>query len=237
MKIIIAPTKQMKFKDDLDMEYTTPLFVNESLELRKKISDLDLPALKKIMKISDKMASKVFDLYHTDHPQFGCAILSYSGIAFQYMAPGIFTDDQLEYIDKHLRIVSGLYGIVRPFDQIEEYRLEMQTKLPFPPYSLYEFWNDKIASALEDDLIINLASEEYAKCVRPYKPLIDVRFLDHDGKEKGVYVKMARGEMVRFMAENHITDPEKLKAFDRQGYRYDEKASTETTYVFRKERS
>ncbi|EOS62145.1 hypothetical protein C815_00036 [Firmicutes bacterium M10-2] len=234
MKIIIAPTKQMKFKDDLDVEYTTPLFQNESLDLRKKISDLDLPVLKKIMKISDRMLPKVYDLFHTDHPQFGCAILSYSGIAFQYMAPGIFTDDQLDYIDKHLRIVSGLYGIVRPFDQIEEYRLEMQTKLPFPPYSLYEFWNDKIATALEDDVILNLASEEYAKCIRPYKPLIDVRFLDVDGKEKGVYVKMARGEMVRYMAENNIEHIEQIQKFDRQDFVFCPKQSNKTLYVFQK---
>ncbi len=234
MKIIIAPTKQMKFKGDFELPYTTPLFQQESALLRKELSTLDPDTLKKTMKISDRMLPKVYDLFHTKHPNRGCALLCYSGIAFQYMAPGIFTDEQLDYVNEHLRILSGLYGLVRPLDEIEEYRLEMQTKLPFSPGSLYTFWNKKIADALNDEVILNLASEEYAKCIRPYKPLIDVRFLDADGKEKGVYVKMARGEMVRYMAENKVERIEQIQKFDRQDFRFCPERSNETLYIFQK---
>ncbi|WP_289184147.1 peroxide stress protein YaaA [uncultured Dubosiella sp.] len=234
MKIIVSPTKQMKFKDDFHIPYTTPAFLKESEVLREKLSALDFDTLKKTMKVSDKMAGKVYDLFHTGHPARGCALLSYSGIAFQYMAPGVFTDREIEYVENHLRILSGLYGVLRPLDQIEGYRLEMQTKLPFSPFSLYDFWKDALAQALDDEIILNLASEEYAKCIRPYKPLIDVRFLDVDGKEKGVYVKMARGEMVRYMAENNIERVEDIRHFDRQNFAFCPERSNSRLYVFQK---
>ena len=109
-----------------------------------------------------------------------------------------------------------------------------QTKLPFSPFSLYDFWKDALAQALDDEIILNLASEEYAKCIRPYKPLIDVRFLDVDGKEKGVYVKMARGEMVRYMAENNIERVEDIRHFDRQNFAFCPERSNSRLYVFQK---
>ncbi len=224
----------MKFKDDFHIPYTTPAFLKESEVLREKLGALDFDTLKKTMKVSDKMAGKVYDLFHTGHPARGCALLSYSGIAFQYMAPGVFTDREIEYVENHLRILSGLYGVLRPLDQIEGYRLEMQTKLPFSPFSLYDFWKDALAQALDDEIILNLASEEYAKCIRPYKPLIDVRFLDVDGKEKGVYVKMARGEMVRYMAENNIERVEDIRHFDRQNFAFCPERSNSRLYVFQK---
>lgn len=234
MKIIVSPTKQMKFKDDFHIPYTTPAFLKESEALREKLGALDFDTLKKTMKVSDKMAGKVYDLFHTGHPARGCALLSYSGIAFQYMAPGVFTDREIAYVENHLRILSGLYGVLRPLDQIEGYRLEMQTKLPFSPFSLYDFWKNALAQALDDEIILNLASEEYAKCIRPYKPLIDVRFLDVDGKEKGVYVKMARGEMVRYMAENNIERVEDIRHFDRQNFAFCPERSNSRLYVFQK---
>ncbi len=226
----------MKFTDDFPFPYTTPLFFEESQKLRALLSGCTSMELKKMMKVSDKLLAKVEALYKTVHPEQGCALLSYSGIAFQYMAPHVFDDDMLQYVQNHLRILSGMYGILRPFDQVEAYRLEMQTKLLFEPRSLYAFWGARIADALEDDIILNLASEEYAKTIRPYKKLIDVRFLDVDGKEKGVYAKMARGEMVRYMAEHRIESVDEIKQFDRQDYRFCPEHSSEDEFVFQKTR-
>ena len=228
MKIIIAPTKKMKTEDSFDWPMTTPVFLKESQELRKHMASLDMDTLKKVIKASDSITQETYNFYHQNYPK-SPAILTYSGIAFQYMAPDVFTDDEMSYIQEHVRILSGLYGILKPWDAIQPYRLEMQAKCPF---SLYEFWKDTLANELNDDLIINLASEEYAKCIRKYHPLIDVRFVEANLKEKGVYAKMARGEMVRYMAENKIQTIEELKNFDCQNYQFSPEHSKENLLVF-----
>ena len=173
------------------------------------------------------------------------AIIAYEGIQYRYMAPGVFTDRELSYVQEHLRILSGFYGILRPFDGVTPYRLEMQAKLPVGnAKDLYAFWGDSLARQLfgETNCIINLASREYSRCVTDHLTR-DVVFITcafcerKDGKlvEKGTLCKMARGEMVRYMAQNQITQPEGLKAFDRLGYRFSPADSDAKTYTFIKE--
>ena len=148
----------------------------------------------------------------------------------------------LDYLREHLRILSGFYGLLRPFDGVTPYRLEMQAKLAVGGCrDLYRFWGDRLARQLasETDFVLNLASKEYSKAVEPHLPG-NVRFLTctfgewKDGKvmEKGTQCKMARGQMVRWMAENKIEDPEDLQAFDQLGYRFHEELSAENQYVF-----
>ena len=170
------------------------------------------------------------------------AVLSYEGIQYQYMAPGVFTYQELDYIEEHLRILSGFYGILRPFDGVTPYRLEMQAKLKLRQANdLYEFWDDKISKSLfsNTDCIINLASKEYSRCVSRYLPekvqFITCAFGERkDGKilEKGTMCKMARGEMVRYMAQCQIENPEQIKSFEQLGYRFAPEESSETSYVF-----
>src|SRR5699024_10130589 len=142
--------------------------------------------------------------------------------------------EELAYIQKHLRILSGFYGMLKPFDGVTPYRLEMQGKLQLgESNSMYDFWEDKIANELfsESRCIINLASKEYSKCITDY--IDDVRFVtcvfgERKGAkviEKGTKVKMARGEMVRFMAENQINDVEEMKNFRRLDYVFSEEFS------------
>ncbi len=161
------------------------------------------------------------------------------------MAPNVFESVELQYIEEHLRILSGFYGVLRPFDGVTPYRLEMQAKLEGPKFrNLYEFWGNRLAKQLftESKCIINLASKEYSKCIEPYLNK-NIRFITcifgewKDGKiiEKGTQVKIARGEMVRYMAENQIIEPEKLKGFDRLGYQFSEVLSNDTSYIFIKE--
>lgn len=233
MHIIISPAKQMKRKDDFFGQESQPIFKNQAQELVSILQKMDKAALKKTMKISDKLTKDTYDLYQSfDFEKDPTpAIFSYSGIQYQYMEPGVLEDDSLAYLQSHLFILSGLYGILRPFDLIVPYRLEMQTKLEF---SLYDYWKDQLANQIEGP-ILNLASEEYAKCIRKYKPLIDVRFCEQeDGKlkEKGVYAKMARGAMVRFLAENKIEEIEQVKQFKEQGYTYSAEHSKDNLLVF-----
>ncbi|MGN0993525.1 MAG: peroxide stress protein YaaA, partial [Butyricicoccus sp.] len=209
-----------------------------------KLQSMSYDELKKLWKCNDQIAElnaerlQKMDLRNRLTP----AVLAYEGIQYQYMAPGVFTDRELDYVQQYLRILSGFYGVLRPFDGVTPYRLEMQAKLKMgDSKDLYAYWGNKLAKNLfaETDCIVNLASKEYSLCVSRYLPE-SVRFItcvfgeDKDGKilEKGTMCKMARGEMVRYMAEKQITEPEQIKAFDRLNYRYTEERSDENIYVF-----
>jgi cytoplasmic iron level regulating protein YaaA (DUF328/UPF0246 family) len=158
------------------------------------------------------------------------------------MSPNVFTDREYAYVQEKLRILSGFYGILKPFDGVTPYRLEMQAKLRMGERKdLYSYWGSIIADELlsETDCVINLASKEYSVCISKYlKPedtFITCVFGEFkDGKviEKGTLCKMARGEMVRYMAEHQIEEVTRLREFDRLNYRFSEKYSNDTTYVF-----
>ena len=170
------------------------------------------------------------------------AILSYDGIQYTYMAPSVFEDGQYDYVQENLRILSGFYGVLRPMDGVTPYRLEMQAKAAVDGQKdLYDYWGDRLYREIMDEsrTIINLASKEYSKCVEKYLREED-RYITcvfgefENGKviQKGVYAKMARGEMVRFMAEHKIRDPEEMKSFNWSGYRFREDLSTDKDYIF-----
>lgn len=173
------------------------------------------------------------------------AILAFSGIQYQYMAPDLFTRPALDYIQKNLRILSGFYGMLRPFDGVCPYRLELNTKMVgFRDYSLYHFWGSDIAENLfqEDNIVIDLASKQYTRLVKPYlsqgRQLITVDFqeLKNDKwKTVGVHAKMARGEMVRYIAEKQIKNPTDLQDFNDFEFQFEPDVSTKDHYVFRTE--
>lgn len=244
MKIIVSPAKKMNEETDL-LEYRgMPRFLEETKELLEYMKQRSYEECKAIWKCNDKIAELNYerfskmDLSRNLTP----AVLSYEGIQYQYMAPSVLSEDALSYMGEHLRILSGFYGVLRPFDGIVPYRLEMQAKLQGETLtSLYEFWGNKLAASLleESDCIINLASKEYSKCISKY---IDetTRFITcvfgevKDGKvrEKSTQVKMARGEMVRFLAEEGITEVERIKEFNRAGFAFREELSDKATFVF-----
>ncbi len=233
---------------DTDLEYNNlPQYVGEAETLLRYLRKLSYDQLKSIWNCNDKIATlnhyriQSMDLYKNLTP----AIMSYEGIQYKYMAPGVFETQELEYIEKHLRILSGFYGILRPFDGVSPYRLEMQARLNGVELdSLYDFWNDKLAEQLfsETDCIVNLASKEYSTCISSYLK-DNIRFVtcvfgDLKGDkvvEKGTMVKMARGAMVRFMAEEKIEQVEDVKKFNRLDYSYVNQLSDENTYVFIKD--
>ena len=173
------------------------------------------------------------------------AIFAYSGFQYSCLAPKTFTEPQLEYLQEHLRILSGFYGILRPLDGVTPYRLEMQAKLKVDgKKDLYEFWGDSLAKELfsQPDCVINLASKEYSICISRYlrEPIsmITCVFGEKKGEkiiEKGTLCKMARGEMVRYLAEIQAEKPEQMKQFCRLGYHFSKEDSTDTKYVFLKE--
>ena len=248
MRIIISPAKKMNVDDSLPWQ-ELPHFLPQSEELCCKLRSMEPAALKQLWKCNDQIAEQNIqrlermDLRRNLTP----AILAYEGIQYQYMAPGVFKDWEFNYIQEHLRILSGFYGVLRPFDGVTPYRLEMQTKLKMgEAKDLYQFWGDQLAESLftESDCIINLASKEYSQCISRYlKP--GIRFItcifgeEQNGKiiEKGTLCKMARGEMVRWMAERQISDPEQLQHFEGRNHRYAAHYSKEDTLVFLKKTS
>jgi len=244
MRIIISPAKKMSEDTDSLEWQDLPVFLDRTEEILSMLRSMSGEELKKLWKCNDQIAAlNIERLQRMDlRSRLTPAILAYEGIQYQYMAPGVFTDREFGYLQEHLRILSGFYGILRPFDGVVPYRLEMQAKLKTgESRDLYDYWGSSLAEQLfrETGCIVNLASKEYSVCISRYLTE-QVRFVtcvfgeEKDGKviEKGTLCKMARGEMVRFMAERDITVPEQLKAFDRLDHRYSEELSDETTYVF-----
>lgn len=243
MRIIISPAKKMREDTDSLPWRDFPVFLPRTEVLLQKLREMSADDLKKLWKCNDQIAALNIDrLTRMDlRGNLTPAILAYDGIQYQYMASCVFTDREYDYLQEHLRILSGFYGILRPFDGVMPYRLEMQARLQTcKAKDLYSYWGDSIAWELFSGAgcIINLASKEYSVCVSKYLPK-DIRFItcvfgeEKDGKiiEKATLCKMARGEMVRFMAEQNVTDPEELKNFGSR-WRYCAERSDDDTYVF-----
>ncbi len=244
MKIIISPAKKMKENSDLFPVDGLPRYLNETKRLCREIQKLSLEESRELWKCNEKLARLNYKRFEKMDLEKGTtpALLAYEGLLYQHMAPVVFTREAADYVKEHLRILSGFYGVLCPFDRVTPYRLEMQASLAVEEEkNLYEFWGDKLYQAVvdEDRVIVNLASKEYSKAIEKYLQPED-RFLTvvfgelYEGKirQKGTLAKMARGEMVRYMAENQVKDLEKLKDFRELGYEYWEKDSRENQWVF-----
>lgn len=243
MQIIISPTKQMQVDTDTFLPQAQPQYLAEANQLLHQMQALDYAQAKTLWHCSDKLAQPNFarlatmDLTRALTP----AILAYVGIQYQYMAPDLFTAPALAYIQANLRILSGFYGSLRPFDGIVPYRLELGAKLAVAESTnLYGFWGDKLYRSLDwHQPVVNLASQEYAKAIQhyltPHDRFVTVVFgrLD-EGKVKtrATLAKMARGQMVRYLAENNVTTIAGIKAFDHPDYHYTETLSDEDHLVF-----
>lgn len=245
MRMIISPAKKMKSDDGLPFS-SLPAFLEQSEEVLKRLQSMTPSELQQLWKCNDAIAAQnVERLAHMDlRRNLSPAILSYDGIQYQYMASTVFTEGEYDYLQEHLRIVSAFYGLLRPFDGVTPYRLEMQAKLSVGGQrDLYGFWGEKLAKQLmeESDVLIDLASKEYSRSITPYLPadypLIRCQFVEETGGklvEKGTLCKMARGEMVRWMAEQGLHDPKQLKEFEGRNHRFAPEYSNERLYVFLK---
>ena len=248
MKIIISPAKKMEECPDLFETGGMPEYLDRTEILCEQLKSMSEQELQTVFKANDRITRQNFERYRcmelarANTP----ALLAYVGIQYQYMAPKLFSEKQWEYVKEHLRILSGFYGILRPDDAVTPYRLEMQAKLSVEgTKDLYDFWGSSLYASLTGEahpVIINLASKEYSRAVEPYLTekdrLVTCVFGSLQAgkvKVKATEAKMARGEMVRYLAENNITDIGELLRFDRLDYRYEEKYSSEDTLVFLKQ--
>lgn len=243
MKIIISPAKKMR-REEYVAPLHRPMFLKEAGELLSFLRSLSDSEMAKVWKVKGALlSSSLSSLSMLSLEDIGSpAIFSYDGIQYTYMSPSSFTDSMLEYAEKNLRIISGLYGLLKPLDGVGVYRLEMESPISIPDYGdLYSYWGGKIASSLMEDerLLVNLASAEYSKAVLPYLPstvtVVTPVFLDWEkGRyvSKGVYAKMERGEMVRFLAETGAETVEDIMKFSSRGYEFSRFLSDSNTLCF-----
>lgn len=246
MNIIISPAKKMNVcNNDLSYKHY-PTFMNKASALLENMQSFSYDELKQLLACNDAIANLNFERYKNMNLENNLtpAILAYEGIQYKYMSPNSFTNDNFEYVEKHLKILSGFYGILRPFDGVVPYRLEMQAKLKVNDHkNLYDFWGNSIYTELtkNDNTILNLASKEYSKVVEKYLTEDDRfitcifgSFVNGKIKVKATEAKMARGLMTRFCAENNITYIDDVKDFSELGFKYSKEHSTPSEFVFLK---
>lgn len=243
-KIVISPAKRMHVRTDDFPCGGKPVFLEEAMELSAILKDYSEADLKELFKANDSITHKNYLRYQNMdlNKNLSPAVLSYVGIQYQYMAPHLFSKAEWEYAGRHLRILSGFYGLLRADDGITPYRLEMQAKLKTQQTAnLYAFWKDKLYRELVKDggIILNLASKEYSQAVeaflRPEDEFITCIFGTEVGgkiKVKATEAKMARGEMVRYLAEQGARDLETVKAFNRLNFSFCPERSTEKELIF-----
>lgn len=252
MIITLSPAKLYDFiEPPFSLDYSTPKYQKEASLLNNLLKPLTTDNIEELMEINPNLAINTYEYIHKfelpnqiEHP----ALFSYNGMAYHGLDASTLSKDDIAFAEKHLVILSGLYGVLKPLDKINPYRLEMQTKLTNPEgKDLYDFWRDKITSTLLDymqltdsNIWINLTSKEYAKVVDKKKlpkgtEIINPVFKESTGtgyKQIVVYVKKARGMMARYIIENKITNTEDIKGFNYEGYFFSEELSSKKEWVF-----
>ena len=244
MKIIISPAKKMRVDNDTFVSLSQPAFLNKTEKIKEALTKMELPALQKLWECNDEIAELNFKRLQNMNLERNLtpAVFAYDGLQYQHIAPNVLDEVALDYLQKNLRILSGFYGILRAFDGVVPYRLEMQARLACDGYkNLYAFWNSMLYDELtkDDGEVLNLASKEYSKAVEPFVKN-GVRFVtcvfgtyvNGKLKVKATEAKMARGEMVRLCAENNVQSVDEVKAYNVRGYVFNEELSSENEFVF-----
>lgn len=254
MIAVLSPAKNLNANPKSFPNHSIPRLLDESEVLIAKLKTYSKPKLEKLMGISTSLALlnqqryQSFEKTHTLNNS-SPSIFTFNGDVYQGLEPESLSDDQIEYANRHVRILSGLYGLLRPLDLMQPYRLEMGTSLPIRrKKNLYQFWGKQITELLNQDIsegghdvIINLASDEYWKSIDESAlkaPVVKVNFREW---RKGQYrflsynAKRARGMMTRFIIENEIDQIEHLKGFDIDDYHFNDELSSEDSFIFTRE--
>ncbi len=250
MIVLLSPAKSLDFETEPHVsKHTQPQFLEESEYLVNKLKKLSAKKIGDLMKISPALS----DLNHQRYQEWSVpftpknakqASLCFTGDVYRGWEATSMSEKDLDFAQDHVRILSGLYGILKPLDLIQPYRLEMGTKFEVTPKvkNLYSFWQQKLTNQLnkeaEGSVVLNLASNEYFKSIKAKdveSPVINAVFKDFkNGEYKTImtFAKLARGYMTRYVVQNRITDIEDIKGFDMEGYGYNAKLSTDTDWVF-----
>ena len=250
MKILISPSKTLSFDSEVNCEFKSESrLIDETKILHKILLDYSSEDLKTLMSVSDKIAELNYNRFKnwedpTSSENSRQAVYAFKGDVYSGLDADTIEEDKFDYLQNSLRILSGYYGLLRPFDQILPYRLEMGTKLENENgNNLYKFWGDKITNVLnedldEDDIIVNLASDEYFKSINKDKIKSNIitpvfkEFKNGTYKVIAIYAKKARGLMSRFLIERKSTSIDDIKLFNVDGYSFDNSLSKDSQMVF-----
>ena len=249
MLMLISPAKSLDFSKPENGEISTPRMLEDSERLAKVLRKKSARSIKNLMHVSDQIAELNYQRFQTwtaNGKGSKSSIHVFNGDVYRGLEAHTFNKRDINFAQKHLRILSGLYGLLRPLDQIQPYRLEMGSRLTVGKHkTLYSFWDNRITEMVNadlkeqgDDIILNLASNEYFKSVKP--KALDGRLVHAQFKElrKGVYkvvsfsAKKARGQMSNFIIKNRIKKLEDILSFEAEGYGFNKELSTEDTFVF-----
>lgn len=252
MLVLLSPAKNLNFDPpSIDSSFTQPAFLKETRELAKVTKGMTKGQIKKLMNINDKLATLNFERFQAFKTPFTAdnakpAALAFSGDVYQGFNANELTAEDLEWAQDHVRILSGFYGLLRPLDLIQPYRLEMGTSLKTAKgKDLYAFWGDKLTrninaslKSIAEPTLVNLASNEYFNALDKDElkaRIITPQFKDiKDGKARFImfFAKKARGLLARYIVENRIDQPENMKDFAHEGYRFNRELSKGDTWVF-----
>jgi len=255
MLALISPAKTLDYETALPTDtYTQPRLLEQSQQLIDVCRKLSATEIASLMSVSEKIANLNVDRFRDWNADFDFsnarqALFAFKGDVYTGLDAYHLKDQDIDFAQQHLRMLSGLYGLLRPLDLMMPYRLEMGTKLKNARgHNLYEFWGNMITDQINQDLaeidakvLVNLASDEYYKSVNEKKiqaEIIKPIFLDQkNGKYKVIsfYAKKARGLMARYLIENQLNQAEQLKAFDSEGYYFDAESSSNKELVFKRD--
>jgi len=250
MIVLLSPAKSLEInRKSAISKYTQPAFKEDADKLADKLKKYSKKKLNELLKVNDKLLDENYMRYQLwqhepSAERYNHALMIFTGEVYRGLQAEHLNQEDFSFAQKHLRILSGLYGILRPLDAVQAYRLEMGAKLDVGRgKNLYDYWKDKITKHIQDDFgdnqpVINLASNEYSKAIdfkKMNNQVITPVFKDEkNGQYKVlfVYAKKARGMMARFIIDNRVTEPEQIKAFDREGYFYNNELSNGNEWVF-----
>lgn len=248
MLLVISPAKTLDYSNPTFTQYSEPDFQVEVKDLVSVLRKKSASQISELMHLSNSLASLNEERYKTFQDTFNQvnakqALLAFKGEVYTKMEADQFSEADLEFAQQHLRILSGLYGLLKPLDLIQPYRLEMGTPLKTKKgANLYQYWGTKISKALnvlgQGKTLVNLASQEYFKAIDQKTlnlPVIHIHFKENKGEKYqvvGFFAKQARGLMARYAILNRLTDPEQLKLFQEEGYTYSAPLSTQKDWVF-----
>lgn len=247
MQIIISPARRMQTDADSLPTNQLPTYLAKTKQILAYLRSLSYPEIHRLWwNCSERISRPNYAWVHEMDltRNLTPSIIAFTGLQYQYMAPDVFTDHELAYVQDHLKIMSGFYGMLRPFDGIVQYRLGMGDRAQVAgTKNLYQFWGDQLATDLYqgNNLVLNLASQEYSKAVQPFvngkQQFVTCRFVEMVNgrpKQKATLAKMARGNMVRYLASHQATTIDKVKNFT-VGYHYVADLSTPTQLTFLKD--
>ncbi|ALB02260.1 hypothetical protein ACH24_00355 [Francisella persica ATCC VR-331] len=252
MIVIISPAKSQNFEPiKTDYKFTQPIFKEQITKLINTLKHYEVEEIEKLMKISTKLAGEVFAKHNNfdpnkyDNSNAKAAIFTFNGDVYKGLEADTLNSKTIEYSQSHLLMLSGLYGLIRPLDLIQAYRLEMGTNIKIEGKILHKYWQDKITTKLneyfsqqQNKILINLASNEYSQAID--KKSLDAKWLDIDFKENkagtyktiGIHAKKARGLIARFILKNRIEDISDIKNFNVAGYQFNPELSKENLLCF-----